>query len=261
MQWDEDFRVFAREGQNSADPAAAALDQIMAILDSGLTRSTGSQAADVQAHIGWAHWLNQHIAEREFGTAAEQNFHAALNADPSNVYANAMLGNWMLQNGGNLADAMQHLNSAVATGKVRPYVRRLELGGLIYLDRMGSRSELVKAANDMRKSSEPLDDTTKARIVGFCFNPLVTDHEELSESLTAVAADEAWQTYLWLDNKPDDQQGELLVHDFISANLLELSGKRRESLEKYRLLQLRLKDKSGTLKNSVDAAVARLTRG
>jgi tetratricopeptide (TPR) repeat protein len=261
MHWDEDFRVFAREGQNSADPAAPALDQIMAILDSGLTRSTGSQAADVQAHIGWAHWLNQHIAEREFGTAAEQNFHAALNTDLSNVYANAMLGNWMLQNGGNLADAMQHLNRAVATGKVRPYVRRLELGGLIYLDRKGSRSELVKAANDMRKSSEPLDDTTKARIVGFCFNPLVTDHEELSESLTAVAADEVWQTYLWLDNKPDDQQGELLVQDFISANLLELSGKRRESLEKYRLLQRRLKDKSGTLKNSVDAAVARLTRG
>ena len=52
-----------------------------------------------------------------------------------------------------------------------------------------------------------------------------------------------------------------LNHDFIHANLLEIGGKREESLEKYHLLQQELKNSPGTLKDSVDAAVARLSHG
>jgi hypothetical protein len=260
MLWVEDFHVAAREDQNASELAAPALDQIMPILDAGLTRSIGAQAADIQAHIGWAHWLNQHIAEREFGAAAEQNFHAALALDPSNVYANAMLGNWMLQNGGGLSEAAQHLNNAVSTGKARPFIRELQIGGLLYLDKKGARAELVKATNDMRSSGESLDEAEKKRILGFCFDSVVTDHEELAESLSAVPPDDAWKTYLWLDDKPEDGQGQIMVREFIQANLLELSGNRQESLEKYRLLQKELKNGSGRMKNSVDAAIARLSQ-
>src|SRR5277367_5960288 len=85
MLWVENFRVVAREEQNAADISAPALDQIMATLDAGLARTKGSQAADVQAHLGWAHWLNQHVAEREYGAAAEQNLRAALQLDNTNV--------------------------------------------------------------------------------------------------------------------------------------------------------------------------------
>ena len=260
MLWVEDFHVPAREDQNAAELAAPALDQIMATLDSGLTRSKGSQAADVQAHIGWAHWLNQHIAEREFGPATEQNLRAALAADPSNVYANAMLGNWMLQNGGSFTEAIQHFGTAESSGKARPFVRALELGGLIHLDKKGARAAVVKVANDMRKSDEPLVETFKTRIMGFCFDPVVTDHDELAESLVAVPADEAWQTYLWLDDNAEHLQSHALVRDFIQANLLELSGKRPEALQQYRLLQPQLKNGSSSMKESVDAAIARLAR-
>jgi tetratricopeptide (TPR) repeat protein len=261
MLWVEDFHIPARDDQNAAELAAPALDQIMAILDSGLTRSKGSQAADVQAHIGWVHWLNQHIAEREFGPAAEQNLRAALSADPTNVHANAMLGNWMLQNGGSFTEAIQHLETADATGNARPFVRKLELGGLIDLDKKGARAEVVTIANDMRRAGETLDETYKRRIVGFCFDPVVTDHEELAESLAAVPADDAWQTYLWLDDDPDNAQAHALVHDFIQANLLEASGKRSEALQKYRLLQPQLKNGSSSMKESVDSAIARLSHG
>ena len=260
MLWLEDFQVSARSDQNSAEAAAAALDQVMAILDSGLTRSKGSQAADVQAHIGWAHWLNKRIAEREFGSMDEQNLRAALNSDPSNVYANAMLGAWMLQTGGSFTEAIQHFNTAVATGKARPFVRKLQFGGLIYLDKKGARSELVKAANDMRKSSEFLDEEYKSRVLSFCFDPQVTDHLELWESLSAVPPDDAWNTYLWLDDSPENVEAQRTDHDFIKANLLELSGKRQESLAQYRLLQQELKDRSFTMKNSVDAAIARTSQ-
>jgi tetratricopeptide (TPR) repeat protein len=260
MAWVEDFHVPVREGQSEEEIAAPELDQILTILDAGLTRNAGTQAADVQAHIGWAHWLNRHIAGRESGPAAEQNLRAALTSDPSNVYANAMLGNWMLQNDGTFSDAIQHLNNAVATGKARPFVRRLQLGGLIYLDEKNGRTELIRAANDMRKSGEALGKDSKRRILGFCFDPIITDHGELAESLTAVPPDEAWQTYLWLDDNSGDAQSKNLVHDFVKANLLELTGKRQESLEKFRLLQQELKNGSGTMKNSVNAAIARLSQ-
>ncbi|HEY1901459.1 MAG TPA: hypothetical protein VGG56_03450 [Terracidiphilus sp.] len=259
MLWVEDFDVPARSDQNAAELAVPALDQIMAILDSALTRSKGSQAADVQAHIGWAHWLNQHIAEREFGPVAEQDLRAALAADPSNVYANGMLGNWMLQNGGNLTEAMQHISIAVSTGKVRPFVRKLQLGGLINLDVKGARAEVVKAANDMRKSGEPLDEGSKTRILGFCFDPIVTDHAELAESLSAVSPDDAWETYLWIDDRPGDTQAQRVAQDFIKANLLELSGKHQESLQQYRLLQKELENGSWTMRNAVASAIARLS--
>jgi len=259
MLWVEDFHVSAREGQDAANPAALALDQVFPILDAGLTRSKGSSAADIQAHIGWAHWLNHHIAEREFGTAAENGLRAALALDPTNVYANAMLGNWMLQNGGNLSEAVQHLDAAVSTGKARPFVRKLQLGALIYLEQKGARAALVKAATDMRKAGEPLDESTKRRILGFCFDPVVVDSNELAESLAAVPPEEAWKTYLWLDSMAKDTQGEKEFSDFVAANLLDLQGKQKESLEKLRQLQRQLADRPGSLKNSVDAAVARLS--
>jgi tetratricopeptide (TPR) repeat protein len=259
MLWIEDFHVLVGTDENAAAVAGPALDQIMAILDAGVARSKGTRAADVQAHIGWAHWLNQHIAEREFGPGAEQNFRAALAADPSNVYANAMLGNWLLQNHGSLTEAIQHLNIAVSTGNARSFVRTLQLGGLIDLDEKGARAEVVKAVNDMRKSGEPLDEEHRMRILTFCFNLIFTDHGELAESLSAIPPDEEWQTYLWLDDKPEDVQSHLMARTFIQANLMELSGKRQESLEKYRVLQQDLKNEPGSLKNSVDAAIARLS--
>lgn len=99
--------------------SAPALEKIMTILDAGPTRMGGSQAADVKAPIGWTHWLNQHIAQREFGPAAGQNLRAALASDPSNVYANAMLGNWLLQNRKSFTEAIRHLDVAVSTGKAQ----------------------------------------------------------------------------------------------------------------------------------------------
>jgi hypothetical protein len=98
MRWAENFQVLIPEGKNPTDAAAPKLDAILPILDAGLARAKGQRAADILAHIGWVHWLNWHIAEREIGPAAEQSFLQALKIDPSNMYANAMFGNWLLQN-------------------------------------------------------------------------------------------------------------------------------------------------------------------
>jgi hypothetical protein len=113
----------------------------------------------------------------------------------------------------------------------------------------------------MRKSGEALDEEHKSRILGFCFDPIVSNHAELQESLSAVPPDEVWTTYLWLDDNPDEPRDHVLVHQFIQANITEISGKRRESLDQFLALQKELKNAPGSLRDSVDAAVARLSHG
>jgi tetratricopeptide (TPR) repeat protein len=264
MLWVENFQVLGRDGDKAADAAGPLLDEIMPVLDAGLARSKGSRAADVQAHLGWARWLNWHIAEREFSPAAEKNLRAAVELDKSNVYANAMLGNWMLQNNGNFQEAIGHLNTAAATGKARFLVREMQVGGLLHDEVRGARAELVKVVNDMRKNGEALDAGEKHRILGFCYSPGVTNQKELAESLSAVPEDDAWKTYLWLDDVQDEDGAEKtrsLNRDFIYANLLEVSGKRTEALEKYRALQRDPQTRHFSFKDRVADAIKRLSQG
>ena len=102
--------------------------------DAGLARAGGKNArsADILAHQGWAHWLNQKLAQREFGPAAERDLRDALRIDPSNVFANAMLANWMMQTGGSTKDALLHFQTALQQNRKPRFVRQLQLGVLTY---------------------------------------------------------------------------------------------------------------------------------
>jgi hypothetical protein len=262
MDWAENFHVVHDESQRVSDLAGPDLDEMLAILNDGLGRSSGTEAADVQAHLGWAHWLNQHIAEREFGSAANDNFQAALKVDPSNVYANAMLGNYLLQNGGNFAEGVAHLNTAVATGKARPFVRELQIGGLSGTDVTGTRAELFRAANDMRKDGESLDDGLRSRIRNVCCNPPYTMPDMLKESFTSVPQQDAWPTYLWLDNPQQDgsyADAQRFTRDYLQAYLLEIKGKKAEALQRYKAVQSEITGKHSSFEGPVDEAIKRLS--
>ena len=259
MLWVENFHVLVGEGKDASDVAGPLLDEIMPVLDAGLARSKGSRAADVQAHLGWAHWLNWHIAKREFSQLAERNLRAAIDQDKTNVYGNAMLGNWMLQNNRDLQAAVGYLNTAVATGKARPFVREMQIGGLLNDETPGARAELVKAVNDMRKDGEAIEDDQKYRIRSFCYSTSNSNHANLVESLSAVPEDDSWKTFLWLDDNHENGM-DPLAQDFIYANLLEVSGNRAEALEKFRALQQNPKAMQFSFKDQVDVAVKRLTK-
>ncbi len=264
MEWVENFQVLVPEGQSASGAAGQQIDEIMPVLDAGLARSKGTRAADVQAHIGWAHWLNWHIAEREYGPAAEKNLRAALETDKNNVYANAMLGNWMLQNNQNFQEAIGHLNTAVATGKARPLVREMQTGGLLRNDAPDAQAELFKAVDDMRKNNEPLDENMKRRIVGLCCNAAMTSDPALKASLLAVPKDDAWKTYLWLDDAPverSEERPKALTQEFIHARLLEFTGDNAGALAMYRALQQELKGTDMVIAGKVDEAVKRLSKG
>jgi tetratricopeptide (TPR) repeat protein len=257
--WVEGFHVLSDDTHKASDVAAPGLDEIMPALDAGLTRSRGQSAADVLAHIAWAHWLNQRIALREDGSAATENLQSALAIDETNVYANAMLGNILLQSGGSFHEALDHFATAVKTGNARPLVRQMQLGGLLYNEIPGARAEVAKIADDMRRHNEPISPDQSHRILGFAYSPAMNTQSQLEEVLTAVAPDNSWATYQWLTSAQNNDEPPGPERDFISAEILEVSGKNTEALEKYRQLRTQLKDSSSTMATRVDEAIHRLS--
>ena len=263
MTWVENFDVSGDDQAGIARAAAPMLDAITAVLDGALARSKGPEAADVQAHLGWAHWLNQQVARRESGSAAEQDFRAALATDPSNVYGHAMLADWLLYNSIDVDEAIGHFHTALATGKARPFIRTLEIKGLGNGRGLkGTRADLSRLLSEMRKNGEPLREERKESILSFCCNPPYTPLEDFHEFLSAVPTDEARLTYLWLDDEQYDDRvalGQRTKRAYVDANLLEIAGKRAEALDKYRAIQKEIQGQSLSLEDDVDAAVKRLS--
>lgn len=268
MRWLEEFHVIAREGKKAEDLAASLLAEIMPVLDAGLAKAAGAQqsrTADILAHVGWAHWLNQHLAYREFGPAAERNLREALRIDSSNVFAHAMLGNWLMQTGGKTGEALLHFRTAAEQNKERPFVRRFQLAALIYPRDPETRTELIRVANEMRRNGEHLDDRQRRRILT-AYNPTVNSAEELSQTLSAVPPGDAWATYLWLDEQKSEgaagQEYQGLQRDFIHASILEIEGNRRtEAFSAFQALRGELKRRGydGRIATHVDTALARLS--
>lgn len=266
MRWLENFHVVAPEGAKAEDMAGAQLAEIMPVLDAGLARANGQgpRAADILAHMGWAHWLNQKLAEREFGPAAERDLRQALTVDSSNVFAHAMLGSWIMQTGGRIEEALLHFRIAGKLNKERPFVRQLQLGAMSYPRDSETRKELIRVANEMRRNGEPIDERQKRRILTE-YSPHTNSAEELAETLSAVPPGDTWATYLWLD--PEETSGadldeQRIRHNFIRASLLEIEGKRREALAAFEILlgEVKRRGYDGRIATHVNNAITRLSK-
>jgi hypothetical protein len=267
IRWAEEFHVLVGENQKAEDLAGPPLREILSVLEAGLARTNGhdSRAADILAHIGWTHWLNEHIAYKEFGQAAEQGMRQALSVDPTNVYANAMLGNWLLQKNQDFNEALQHFETALKTGKQRLLVRQMQLGGLFSSDDARTHAELAKAANQMRLNQEPLTDRDREQLLRIYTTSGGFRNGELERTLSAVPSSEAWATFLWLDNKPagsSDSESRNYLREIVRAYLAGLDGKREQALAQFKTLQNELKQKqhSGSLAQEVDLFVQRFSK-
>jgi tetratricopeptide (TPR) repeat protein len=258
MLWLENFHVLVGEGQKAEDLAAPVLARLKTVLEAGLARTSGrdARAADILAHLGWAHWLNEKIAVKEFD-GAERVFRQSLAIDSSNVFANAMMGNWLLQTRGDSAAAMRHFQMALATGKQRPLVRSMQLGGLLYDNDPGMHAEFARALNQMRENNESVDPGMKIRARSL-YDVSVSQGSEFREVLAAVPPDENWKTYLWLSpGAPAD-----LRQDFVHASLTEFSDNRAAAVSEFRTLlpKLRAEGMSYGMIDYAVAAIARLSR-
>jgi tetratricopeptide (TPR) repeat protein len=261
MAWARDFRVAIAQGQRAEEIAGPPLEQIIGVLEAALSRTggRGRRAGDVLAHLGWAHWLNRHIAAREFGPAAERALRQALTADPTNVFAHAMLGNWLLQNRGDTAEALRHFEAAEKSGEQRALVRQMELGGMTSSYDPAIPAAIMRVLNQMRSNGEPISDRYRGRLMTY-FRP--HNGEEVRRMLSAVPPDEAWATFLWLEQPSpgDEMKYEGFRRELIHALVLELEGKIPEALAKVTALEgkMRAARFSGRLIDDVGEASKRL---
>jgi tetratricopeptide (TPR) repeat protein len=265
MLWLRNFHVVTPKGQKTEDLAGPPLAEITSVLDAGLARTNGRgpRAADILAHLGWAHWLKEKFTYKEFGTA-ERGLRRALTVDPSNVFANAMLGNWLLQTDGSLEEALHCFDVALKTNQQRPLVREMQLGGMIYNDDPGVRQAAIRAVNQMRINGEPIEEYARSRILS-SYDPTVNSYDELKETLSAVPPDEAWATFLWLDKNEAngrDARVKRVRREFIQAIIMEIAGKSGEALAAFRQLDPELKSLglNGRIADHVAGAIKRLSR-
>lgn len=237
----------------------AIVKELSPTLEHALSRSKGTRAADLMAHIGWANFLRYRESHQDL--AIEQSYEQALRIDSGNVYAHAMWGHWILWQHGNLQSAMQHFAAALASGRVRPYVRNLEISALVNLHQPETRAELFRLANDMRRGSEPIPEEDRRRAfqetIGYSFDLW----DEIAPILKTVGQEDAAATFDWLSI--GDNSGEPFRtqrREFISALLAEIAGKQSEALSKYRSLKIEAqKNDVGKIVSAVDESVKRLS--
>ena len=258
MAWIEQIRI-PRHGLDEVAPQARAIfDRLTPILEGGLSTAKGYRAADVVAHLGWLNFLKWNIT-RQSGIM-ESHFREALRMDPDNVYANAMLGEWLLLPTASLREAKTHFETALKSGKAKSFVRGCQLEGMIYNEEPGVRAELIRVANEMRKDNDPISDSDKGRIHSY-FSTTVGTDAELREVVSAAPPDEVWATYEWVSPPLSEASDfDKMERRFIQANIDEVSGKPQEALQIYRSLQRELKDPNLRLAQRVRDGARRLNR-
>ena len=260
MLWIEEIRTPRHNVDDVAPQARTIFDRLTPILEGGLSTAKGYRAADVVADLGWLNFLKGNITGQ--GGIVESHLREALRMDPANVYANAMIGEWLLLPPANLEEAKTHFATALKGGKAKPFVRGCQLEGMIYNEEPGVRAELIRVANQMRKDNDPISDDDKGRIHSY-FSTTVGTDSELREVVSAAPPDEVWATYEWV-SPPAAEASDFnkMEARFIQANIDEVSGKREEALQIYRSLDHELKqreDSGPRVSQRVRDAVQRLS--
>ena len=182
MLWVENIWVPFRNSDELQQKIRPVFDKLGPVLEAGLGTSKDYRAADVVAHLGWLNLLRAKILGQ--GGRIDEHVQHALQMDPDNVYAHAMMGDLLLDSPGGLEEAKAHFAAALKTGKAKEFVRGCQLQSMIYNDAKGVRAELIRVVNDMRKNGEQLGDSNRGRVHSY-YSTTIGDDRELREVISA----------------------------------------------------------------------------
>lgn len=228
MEWLEEGRLSRGEAKFED-----LVGKVLPVLQRALPTAEGVRKADLLAHLGWAEFLRSRDGSYE--VSPDDYYQQALKIDPRNPYAHAMLGHWILWNGGSVKEAEQHFSAALGAGRARGLVRGYQLAGLQNHDTEEAQRELLRVVNDMRKNNEQLDARTTNRIwsIYYFHFGLSGRNAEQKALLTALPPEEQLATYNWLFDVPDFEASKQWSREYYRAILLEAAAKRAEALETF----------------------------
>ena len=194
---------------------AVITDAVTPALDRALVSAEGEQRANLLAHLGWSTFLRLRDG---FDGDPGMRYQEALAIDPDNVFANAMLGHWLLwRSAAQMQAAREHFDQALAAaGDRRPYVRQLQLAALRNRNEAGD-AELLRVANEMRTGNEHLDASVADHIY-WIFTVRYGPNAARTSRVGTVPDPELAATYDWVvDASPSAQRS--AVRESVRAGL------------------------------------------
>lgn len=262
MDWLDNIRVTVGQGSFTA-----IVQKVEPVLGRCAVSAERMRAADCLAHLGWGDFLRKR--EGVGGLDPAKQYRQALERDSENVYAHAMLGFDTLTSSDSLDVGRQHFDRAMAAGRERDYVRRLQFAGLLWRHDPAFENEAIRVANEMRLKHESMpvvdpDRPDKWRLWNVYYDRLL-NRNALEPFLRVVPAADHVATFLWLfpeSEVPADKRG---LRMYMLATLEEHAGRRVEALARFRALRDELARvgalaQGGSLPEGILAAIKRLSR-
>lgn len=194
---------------------AVITDAVTPALDRALVSAQGERRAELLAHLGWVTFLR--LRDGHDGDPAAR-YQEALAIDADNVFANAMLGHWLLwRSADQMETARKHFDAALAmAGDRRTFVRQLQLAALRNRNEAGD-AELLRVANEMRTRNERLD-AGAADYMYWIFTMRYRPNAPRTSRVSTVPDAELAATYDWVvDASPSAQRS--AVRDSVRAAL------------------------------------------
>jgi tetratricopeptide (TPR) repeat protein len=278
MEWVRSKRMYYLDRKKSIGK----IEKLLPSLYRGAASSNSVFKSDVLAHIGWAEWIRQ--KGEMFHLDVKRQFSTALEIDPQNMYANTMMGHWLLakrsdfrDNWENIDTAMKHFAVAIDGNRDRDYVRYWQIRGLLSLpDRKGIKP-VLELVNAMRENNENLNWAACEMIIVifrrlYTWRDDETSEKELAKLVSFLNPEDLLATYIWLTREVNFEEKinipyriNVFTHKFIIARLTEATGNYEEALKQYRSviaqldqMELRKSDGEWYTREKCKRAVARV---
>jgi tetratricopeptide (TPR) repeat protein len=196
---------------SDGQPFSSITGVVMPALDRALLDEHHPRRADVLAHAGWARFLESRDSRvvpdpRPLWDQAADLYKQAIAIDRNNPYANAMLGHLLLWRREPIDAALPYFDAALASGRERAYVRRMQIAALRNAATDASDSELLKVANAIRQQRESID-TASARSLYGVYRSRYAQSVAIDPRKASVSPDDQLATYEWLAHMPDVSAG------------------------------------------------------
>jgi hypothetical protein len=255
MAWLQNIRV--PEGRTFSD----IVDKLAPVLNRGIASSTGARKADLLAHVGWANFLRWRDGRRDLNP--EPQYQQAVEIDSANPYAHVHWGHWQLWRREGLAGAKEHFSAALASGRVRDYVRKIQLSAFRNLQSDGE-GELLAVVNDMRKNNEKIEAQIRHDVFSIysftcAYRYDASRFTKLSAALPAPEQLATFQALFYGEHDADFDEGKRPGRDACLATLLEAAGQPEEALRIWQALRQKSPAKDGGLGDRSREAIKRLS--
>jgi tetratricopeptide (TPR) repeat protein len=234
------------------------IDPLLPVITRGLVGASGARKADLLAHRGWAHFLMSRDG-RDTPDPAD-SYREAIAIDAANPFAHANLGHLIVWRRGPADEASAHFAKALASGREREYVRRMQLASFMNYGSPGTDAGLLRAVDEMRRNGEPIDESTRRYMFGVYYHAF-NSPEQLRLLVEAIPPADQIATMQALYFGSDFDPGRVPLRDAMIALLQEAAGRPAEALATWKSVQAVLgPDDDGRVAEMAKAAVTRLSK-